>query len=294
MKKPEISFDSIPDSAISISSLKICLRCTFDFFIKQLKTAPRTAYIELKKHVPEEADFTGAATARPHFIAGDDVAHCPYCNGSKRWFAAFKAIRIDAHPSFEKERKKLWTALKKEPERFTLWSPERTRMQIFSEWLERLKRGTDFDDDGWLLKVAIEQIKRAAPTADWGEALSGGVRRVQLSHRAENEWSYDKGWLYVSPSIYGDVLMVQHLLSRSHQHGGRTFEGRLTLQELIGRLRRMGYFEAKAIESRDPYEAFEQAIAAIVSSGPTAIYYAVDREDYLKQLKIVYEKKRDK
>lgn len=294
MKKSEISFDSIPASAVSISNLKICLKCAFDFFVKQLKAAPRTAYIELKKHVPEEADFTGAATARPHFIAGDDVARCPYCNGSRRWFATFRAIRIDAHPSFEKERKKLWAALKKASDRFTLWSPERTRMQIFSEWLERLKRRIDFDDDGWLLSVAVEQIKRAAPSTGWDESLSEGVRRVQLSHRVEGEWNYENGWLYVSPSLYGDVLMIQHLLSRSHQHGGTTFEGRLTLQELIWRLRRIGYFEAKAIESRDPYEAFEQAISGIISSGPEAIYYAVDREDYLKQLKNVYEKKRDK
>ena len=131
MKKSEISFDSIPDSAISISNLKICLRCTFNFFIKQLKAAPRTAYIELKKHVPEEADFTGAATARPHFIADDDVAYCPYCNGSRRWFATFKAVRIDAHPSFEKERKKLWAALKKDPDRFTLGARKELRCRFF-------------------------------------------------------------------------------------------------------------------------------------------------------------------
>ena len=49
-------------------------------------------------------------------------------------------------------------------------------MQIFSEWLERLKRGIDFDDEGWLLKVAVEQIKRTAPKTDWDESLAGGVR----------------------------------------------------------------------------------------------------------------------
>src|SRR5262249_3674533 len=102
MKKPEIDFNSIPSSAISETTLKICLKCAFDFFAKQLKLTPRTAYTELKKHVPEEADFTGAATARPHFFGEGDTAHCPYCNGAKRWFADFKAIRIDAHPSYEK------------------------------------------------------------------------------------------------------------------------------------------------------------------------------------------------
>jgi len=56
--------------------------------------------------------------------------------------------------------------------------------------------------------------------------------------------------------------------------------------------RRVGYFEAKGITTRDSYEAFEQAVAAIVASGPAAVYYAVDRSDYIKQLKTIYEKKR--
>lgn len=296
MKKTEISFESIPRSAVSTTTLTICLKCAFDLFTKQLNVAVRTAYSELKKHVPEESDFTGASTQRPHFFVTEDVDRCPYCNGVKRWFAEFRAIRIDAHASFEKQRKKLWAALKKDPDRFTIWKPERTQMQIFSEWLERLKRGIDFEDDRWLLQVAVEQVKRSAPSNDWDEVLAKGVRRVQLSRQVEGEggWNYENAWLYVSPQLYGDVIMVQHLLSRSHSHGGRTFEGRLTLQELIGRLRRIGYFEAREITTRDPYEAFELAIAALVASGPDAVYYAVDRGDYLKQLKTTYEKKRAK
>ena len=294
MKKSEISFETIPGSAISETTLKICLKCAFDLFTKQLKLTPRTAYSELKKHVPEETDFTGATTVRPHFFDEEGLTHCPHCNGAKRWFAQFRALRIDAHPSFEKERKKLWTALKKDPDHYTLWAPERTSMQIFSEWLERLKRAIDFDDDGWLLGVAVAQIKRSEPSNKWEEILKSGVRRVQLSRQVEGDWQYENGWLYISPALYGDALMIQHLLSRSQQHGGRTFEGRLTLQEFMRRLRRIGYFKAKGIEASDPYEEFEQAIARIVDSGPSAVYYAVDRNDYLEKLKSVYEKKRDK
>ncbi|MEK6408674.1 MAG: hypothetical protein AABN34_17240 [Acidobacteriota bacterium] len=294
MKKPEISFDTIPRSAVSKTTLKICLKCAFDVFTKQLKLTPRTAYSELKKHVPEEADITGSATSRPHFFGELGVDHCPYCNGPKRWFAEFHAIRIDAHPSFEKERKKLWAVLKKQPDRYALWSLERTQMQIFSEWLERLNRSVSFEGDQWLLEAAVSHIKRSAPSHDWDTLLSSGVRRVQLSRQAEETFSYQDGWLYVSAALYGDVIMVQHLISRSHQHGGRTFEGRLTFQELIRRLRRIGYFEAKGIDANDQYEAFEQAIAALVDSGPGAVYYAVDRKDYLDKLKSVYEKKRDK
>jgi hypothetical protein len=292
MKKSEPSFRSIPVSAISETTLKICLKCAFELFTKQLNMPLRTSYIELKKHVPEETDFSGASTARPHFFEPEDGDRCPYCGGTKRWFAEFRAIRIDEHASFEKQRKKIWTALKKETDRYSLWKPDRTQMQIFSEWLERLNRKTDFEEDGWLLNVALEYIKRSAPSAELDQALALGVRRVQLSRQVVGDWDYQNEWLFVSPRLYGDVLMVQHLISRSHLHGGRTFEGRLTLQELIGRLRRMGYFETRGIQTRDPYEAFEEAVVAIVASGPSAVYYAVDRSSYIERLKTVYEKKR--
>src|SRR4029077_2008192 len=118
-------------------------------------------------------------------------------------------------------------------------------------WLERLNRSLDFGNDQWLLDAAVSHIKRAAPSNDWETILQNGVRRVQLSRQVEDSWHYEDGWLYVSPALYGDLIMVQHLLSRSHQHGGRTFEGRLTFQELIRRLRRIGYFEAKGIDAND-------------------------------------------
>jgi hypothetical protein len=63
---------------------------------------------------------------------------------------------------------------------------------------------------------------------------------------------------------------------------------------VLRRLRRIGYFEAKGIDANNTYEAFEQAIGRLVDSGPSAVYYAVDRKDYLERLKSVYEKKRDK
>ena len=294
MKASAVSFAVIPASAVSETRLTICLKCAFDLFTKQLHLAPRTAYNELRKHTPEESDFAGASTARPHFFDDGTTTHCPFCNGAKRWFAVFTAYRIDANPSFEKARKKLWAALKKAPDRYTLWQPDRTQMQIFSEWLDRLKRATDFDSDRWLLKVAVETIKRAAPSNDWDEILQTGVERVQLSRQVEGDWHFENRWLYVMPALYGDLLMIQHLLSRSQLHGGRTFEGRLTLQEFMKRLRRIGYFEARQIAGDDAFEDFELAIQRIVDSGPAAVYYAVDRSDYLEKLKSVYEKKRDK
>ena len=290
MTKADLDFSLIPRSALSFSTVNICLKCAFDFFTKQLKLAPRTALIQLRKHSPEETDLSGASTSRPHFIPDEGIKKCPYCNAARRWFAEFRATRIDAHPSFEKERKKMWTALKKEGERFTLLRLERTQMQIFSEWLERVNRSLDFTDDRWLLQAALETIKRLSPSQVWDDILAEGVNRVQLSRELEGEWHYENRWLFVTPALYGHALMVQHLLSRTHQHGGQTFEGRLTLPELTNRLRRTGYLDAVGITVREPFEIFEQAIARIVDSGPAAVYYAIDRGHFLDRLQEIYQK----
>ena len=293
-KKAELSFEMIPRSLVFETTLTLCLKCAFDFFTKQLKLAPRTAYSELKKHVPEESDFTGAATSRPHFFESSGVDRCPYCNAAKRWFARFKAIRIDQHPSVEKDRKKLWSALKKDSERFALWTHPKTPGEIFSEWLDRLKRRSNLDGEDWLLPVAVEAAQRNHPSSDLDSAVGSGVQRVQISRHLDSDWSYSNGWLYVGPAVYGDILLVQYLISRSHLHGGRTLEGRLTLQELMTRLKRIGYFEAREIQFTDLYQTLEESVAKLVASGPTAVYYAVDRSDYMKQLRTVYDKKREK
>ena len=297
LKEVEIDFDWLPRSAVHRTDLAICLKCAFHFFTRQLKLTLRTAYSELKKHVPGESDFTGAATARPHFFEREGVGHCPYCAGSRRWFATFHAIRLDADPSIEKERKRIWNALKKDPDRYELWTSERTPMEIFSEWLDRLRRGLDLEDDGRLMKVASEQIKRGHPSTEWDKIPADSIEHIRISDGVEAGWSLEGNTLYVSRATYGDVLLIQHLISRSHLRGGNTFEGRLTLRELVSALNGIGYFQAKGIdvkEAEQPYKALENAVQALVTSGPTAVYYAVDRSDYLNQLKSVYEKKREK
>jgi len=60
------------------------------------------------------------------------------------------------------------------------------------------------------------------------------------------------------------------------------------------RLKRIGYFEAKGLRYSDLYQTLEESVDKLVASGPTAVYYAVDRSDYMKQLRTVYDKKREK
>src|SRR5207249_1230754 len=59
---------------------------------------------------------------------------------------------------------------------------------------------------------------------------------------------------------YGEAILIQYLVSRSHTHGGLTLEGRLTLMELIRRLRYIGYLDKIGITEREPGEVFEKLI----------------------------------
>jgi hypothetical protein len=64
-----------------------------------------------------------------------------------------------------------------------------------------------------------------------------------------------------------------------------TFEGRLTLGELIRRLRGAGYLRAAGVQSGDAGDAFEQLIE-ILGGGETGMkfYYVVDRRALLHKL----------
>ncbi|HUQ31249.1 MAG TPA: hypothetical protein VM095_03975, partial [Pyrinomonadaceae bacterium] len=79
------------------------------------------------------------------------------------------------------------------------------------------------------------------------------------------------------------------LVSRSHKHGGRTFEGRLTLPELVRRLRYSGHLDSQGITERDQFEVLEKLVEHLVGGeGAVKLYYIVDRRDFLEKVKTVY------
>ena len=79
-------------------------------------------------------------------------------------------------------------------------------------------------------------------------------------------WERDGARLFLAPSLYSEALLIQYLVSRSHAHGGLTLEGRLTLMELIRRLRYSGYLDQIGITEREPGEVFEKLIDHLAST----------------------------
>lgn len=131
-------------------------------------------------------------------------------------------------------------------------------------------------------------MERREPKIDWTEIFEG-VRAVRRSQRLEKGWKRDGSRLFLAPSLYTEALFVQYLISRSHKAGGRTFEGRLTLQELIRRLRYSGYLHSHGITERDQFEILDKMIEHLAGGeGTVKLHYILDRRDFLEKVKTVY------
>jgi hypothetical protein len=115
-----------------------------------------------------------------------------------------------------------------------------------------------------------------------------GLRSVRPSSRLSEGWECDGARLFLAPALYNESLLVQYLVSRSHVHGGRTLEGRLTLLELLRRMRKGGYLSAHGIEGADQFELFEKLIDEVAGSGALKFYYIVDRREFIDKVKAVY------
>jgi hypothetical protein len=153
-----------------------------------------------------------------------------------------------------------------------------------------LGRALDFETDEWLISVTRAFLERLEPKTDWAEVFEG-LRAVRRSHRLEEGWERDGARLFLAPALYNDTLLVQYLVSRSHKHGGRTFEGRLTLIELVRRMRYSGHLNAQGITERDQYEVLEKLVEHLTGgegAGAVKLYYIVDRRDFLEKVKTVY------
>lgn len=287
-KKRELDFSDFPPGAVSEYTTLLCLACIFDIFTKQLNLAPRTAYSEIKRHSPTAQELTAPRASRPYFDSEEKNPRCPYCNSAKRWHARFDTYRIEGGKATDAARRALIKSLPKSEDQFQVVEAKSDRQALLFEWLDTMGRNFDFEDDGWLVEATRAYLERREPKTDWPEVFEG-LRMVRRSQRLEEGWERDRDRLFLAPALYNDVLLVQYLVSRSHKHGGRTFEGRLTLMELVRRLRHGGYLLAQGITERDQFEVLEKLVEHLVGGeGAVKLYYLVDRRDFLEKVKTVY------
>ncbi|HJU53489.1 MAG TPA: hypothetical protein VJ715_02915 [Pyrinomonadaceae bacterium] len=287
-KKRELDFSAFPPGAVTEYSTLLCLACIFDIFTKQLGLAPRTAYSEIKRHSPGIQELTAPVASRPYFDSEEKNPRCPYCDAAKRWHARFDTYRIEGGKSTDAARRALLKTLPKSEEQFQTSEAKSDRRTLLFEWLDAMGRNLDFEDDRWLIEVTRALLERIEPKTAWAEVFEG-LRAVRRSQRLEEGWERDGDRLFLAPAIYNDVLLIQYLVSRSHKHGGRTFEGRLTLIELVRRMRYSGHLDAQGITERDQFEVLEKLVEHLTGGeGAIKLYYIVDRRDFLEKVKTVY------
>lgn len=257
--KRELDFKDFPPGTITEFTTLVCLACTFDIFTKQLGLAPRTAFSEIKRHTPTIEELTNRSAMRPYFDSEEKHPHCPYCGSAKRWLARFDTYVIEGGKTTDAPRRALLKKLPTAGEQFVIIEKKSDSRAVLFEWLDTLGVNLDLNDERWLLDATRNYLVRRDPKTNWEEVFTD-VRALRRSSRLTEGHEVDGGRLFLPPKIYAEAILIQYLVSRSHTHGGLTSEGRLTLMELVRRLRYFGYLEQLGITEREPGEVFEKLI----------------------------------
>jgi hypothetical protein len=258
-KQRELDLTEFPPGTVTEYTTLVCLACIFDIFTKQLSLAPRTAFSEIKRHTPTIEELTNRGAMRPYFDSEEKHPHCPYCGKAKRWLARFDTYCIEGGKTTDAARRALLRKLPKAEDQFVIQEKKSDSGAVFFEWLDTLGRSLDLNDEAWLIDASRMYLERREPKTNWDEVFDG-LRAVRRSSRLTEGWELDGARLFLSPSLYSEALLIQYLVSRSHAHGGLTLEGRLTLMELVRRLRYSGYLEQLGISEYDPGEVFEKLV----------------------------------
>lgn len=258
-KKRELDLSHFPPGTVTEFTTLVCLACIFDIFTTQLGLAPRTAFSEIKRHLPTIEELTSRQATRPYFDSEDKHPHCPYCGSARRWLARFDTYCIEGSKTTDAARRELIKKLPKADDQFVVLEKKSDSRAVFFDWLDTLGLNVDLNDESWLIDATRKYLERRDPKTNWNEPF-GELRNVRRSSRLTEGWERDGSRLFLAPGLYSEAILIQYLVSRSHAHGGLTLEGRLTLRELIRRLRYSGYLDQIGITAHDPGEVFEKLI----------------------------------
>ncbi|MFN2577990.1 MAG: hypothetical protein ABR607_09915 [Pyrinomonadaceae bacterium] len=261
----ELDLSEFPGGTVTPFTTLVCLACIFDIFTKQLRLAPRTAFSEIKRHTPAIAELTTRGARRPYFDSDEKHPHCPYCGSGKRWLARFDTYCIEGGKTTDAPRRGLLKKLAQSGDQFLVLEKKSDSRAVFFDWLDTLRLNLDLSNESWLLEATRNYLERRDPKTNWDELFSD-VRAVRRSSRLPEGWERDGARLFLAPKVYAEALLIQYLVSRSQAHGGVTLEGRLTLMDLIRRLRYSGYLEQGGITEHDPGEIFEKLIDHLAST----------------------------
>lgn len=283
-KQDILDFSAFPHNTVTTFERTLCLACVADAFTKLLGVPAKKTVQEMKGYTPAVEELTGAALVRPYFLPAEDKAHCPYCDSSSRKHAVIKTYCIEGGKATDSARKKLIGELPVAQGQFLVLEGKSSHDEAFFTWLEKMAR-LDSEDEKWIRDVTKGFLERKMPKTDWDEVFSG-IYMIRRSARLDEGWEVDARRLFLAPALYWETVAVQYIVSRSHHGGGQTFEGRLTLQELVSRLRHSGYLRGIGVGTHNPGDVFEALMHHLAGGdGGVKMHYVVDRRDFLSKLK---------
>ena len=280
-----LDLSAFPPESVTQSEKWLCLACVMDVFTRHMGLTPRTANLEIKRYTPSLEELSAATLTRPFFAPTSPKDVCPYCGSQPKWHAWLRVHRIESGKATDALRRQLVKSLPKTDDQFVLVEQKATGQHAFFEWIDKISAGLDFDDPRWLREVSLHYLGRKEPKEDW-QALFRQTHSIRRSRRLDCGWEVDLGRLFLSPTLFDELLLVQYLASRSQKAGGLTLEGRYTLPELFARLRNAGYLRAVEVQAHNPSDALEQLLDHL-SGGETALkfYHIVDRRNLLEKSK---------
>lgn len=277
-----LDLSAFPSESILQFEKWICLACILDVFTRHMGLALKTAHLEIKRYTPSLLELYTPLPTRPFF---EPTAHgpCPYCGSPAKWHARFRVYRIESGNATDALRRKLVKSLPKSGDQFVVIEQKATGQHAFFEWMDKASGALDFDDPGWLNVISRHYLSRKEPKVDWQPHFDA-THSIRRSRRLDTGFEVDQGRLFLSPTLFDELLLVQYLASRSQKAGGLTLEGRYTLPELFSRLRNAGYLKAAEIHAHNPSDALEQLLDHL-SGGETALkfYHVVDRRELLEK-----------
>lgn len=285
-----LDLSAFPPESIAESENTICLACVLDVFTRHMGLAAKTAHLEIKRYTPTLAELHAETPTRPFFAAqsaprqsGEDP--CPYCGSASKWHARLRVYRIESGKATDALRRQLVKSLPKSEDQFVLLEQKATGQHAFFEWIDKISAAINFDDPAWLAELSRHYLSRKEPKVDW-QAHFEATHSIRRSRRLDTGFEVDQGRLFLSPTLFDELLLVQYLASRSQKAGGLTLEGRYTLPELFSRLRNAGYLRAVEVQAHNPSDALEQLLDHL-SGGETALkfYHIVDRRELLEKAK---------
>jgi hypothetical protein len=277
-----LDLGAFPEESVIQSEKWICLACVLDVFTRHMGLAPKTAHLEIKRYTPSLEELYAAVPTRPFFTS---ESICPYCGSASKWHARLRVYRIESGKTTDGLRRQLVKSLPKSDDQFVLLEQKATGQHAFFEWIDKISAALNFDDEGWLREVSRHYLSRKEPKVDW-QAQFDATHSIRRSRRLDTGWEVDQGRLFLAPTLFDELLLVQYLASRSQKAGGLTLEGRYTLGELFARLRNAGYLRAAEVHAHNPSDALEQLLNYL-SGGDTALkfYHIVDRRELLEKVK---------